>query len=379
MSVQLINQKKIKICLIETLANPYFNAMAIPFLKKALYKGDLDWLGGYEKLAHNYFEISDINTCNYVITDCQWKIGWANFEIIEAARIARMYLKKIIIFVFDDSTEPICIENAIVFRTSLDFSKKQQNEYPFPAFPNENFVDKYCREIAAIDSITETPIVGFCGNIDNKTMNRKNIKSFIKNVGYELVKRKCIYDVLLKFGIHLTKHTGRIIRNQVIYSISREKHISKNFIIRDKFFNGTEEMSNEEKVLNIERSRIEYCKNILDSVYVLCPRGGGNFSYRLYETMSLSRIPIIINTDIELPYQEFIDWKGISVWIEEKDISAMGTIILDFHRSKSKEQLLEIQCQCRKIWEEYLSPNGFFKNIHLLINPTSLTGDINEN
>ncbi|MEL7210826.1 MAG: exostosin family protein, partial [Actinomycetota bacterium] len=53
--------------------------------------------------------------------------------------------------------------------------------------------------------------------------------------------------------------------------------------------------------------------NIEATDYTVCIRGGGNFSTRLYETMALGRIPVIVDTGALLPRPERLDWDDLAV------------------------------------------------------------------
>ena len=52
---------------------------------------------------------------------------------------------------------------------------------------------------------------------------------------------------------------------------------------------------------------LEYYENIKNSDYVLVFKRTGNFSIRLYETLMMGRIPIFINTDCLLPFNNHIN------------------------------------------------------------------------
>jgi hypothetical protein len=151
------------------------------------------------------------------------------------------------------------------------------------------------------------------------------------------------------------------IRRRCIKELSKNENIQKNFIMRDGFWGAIQ--SENEKT----QQRIEYIKNIVDSDYTLCARGAGNFSFRFYETLSCGRIPLFINTDCALPFDDFIDWNKFCVWIEETEIPEISDILLHYHTHISDREFRETQLLCRKIWEEYLSPEGFFQNVHNLL------------
>ena len=113
--------------------------------------------------------------------------------------------------------------------------------------------------------------------------------------------------------------------------------------------------------------RRKFVENIVDSDYTLCIRGLGNNSIRFFETLCCGRIPIFVNTDSTLPFDNLINWKEACVWVEEEDIDRMGDIVAEFHQNVSEERFLELQRNARKIWEDYLAPTGFFEKLRYFI------------
>ena len=107
----------------------------------------------------------------------------------------------------------------------------------------------------------------------------------------------------------------------------------------------------------------DHYNNIQNNMFTLCSRGAGNHSMRLYEVLSMGRIPIQVDTDCVYPFEGKIDWSDHCVMVPEKDINNIGDHVMDFYNSKSSGDLLNMQKNNRKIWEEYLSPLGFMKNV----------------
>ncbi|MEB3359624.1 MAG: exostosin family protein, partial [Synechococcales bacterium] len=114
----------------------------------------------------------------------------------------------------------------------------------------------------------------------------------------------------------------------------------------------------------LKQVRRDYVQNMVESDYVLCCRGLGNYSFRLYEALSCGRIPVLINTDCVLPYDFWIDYKDYCIWVEEREISDLPEIVADFHARLSPQAFIAHQQNCRALWEHYLSPRGFFSNLH---------------
>jgi hypothetical protein len=111
-------------------------------------------------------------------------------------------------------------------------------------------------------------------------------------------------------------------------------------------------------------TRLEFIKNILDSDYTVCLRGGGNFSVRFYEALSLGRIPIFINTDCILPYDNILDYRRYCVWIEPDEIPYIAEKVVDFHNNLSNKDFRDLQVECRNLWVNWLSRQGFYRNFH---------------
>ena len=106
----------------------------------------------------------------------------------------------------------------------------------------------------------------------------------------------------------------------------------------------------------------DFHDNIKNNIFTFCYRGAGNFSYRFYQTLMMGRIPILINTDCVFPFENKYNLNDLGVIIDEKDLlnEKIDLIneIVDYYNNTN---LLKIQKQNRKIWEEYFSPLGFSK------------------
>ena len=98
----------------------------------------------------------------------------------------------------------------------------------------------------------------------------------------------------------------------------------------------------------------EYYDNIVDSDYVLCVRGAGNFSVRLYETLMCGRIPVFIDTDCLLPFDDEIEWNNHIVRIPWSNRKNVANIISDFHYQIDSESFKLMQQRNRELWKTYL-------------------------
>ena len=128
--------------------------------------------------------------------------------------------------------------------------------------------------------------------------------------------------------------------------------VDTNFNIRDSFAVGT--------VGGNLNARIEYINNIINSDYTFCYRGAANYSLRFYESLCLGRIPLFINTDCMLPFEDRVHWKDVCLWVEEHNLKYIGDAVLDFHHSITSGEFIERQHYCREIWVKYCDNEGYY-------------------
>lgn len=296
----------------------------------------------WTKNGIDYVSLVPIMHCDAVLFPCGLRSRFTNpvdwnrdlSNALELASMAKMYGKRMLIFFNNDSDEDIPVSNAIIFRTSFYRSKRKENEFSLPAWAVD-FKDKYSHFCFSDREKRQIPTVGYAGYIDY----RNSFEYF-----------KFITRRLRHPGDH---RVGSLLRGCAIRRMLKSPKINTNFIIRNRCLTGISDVS----------TREEYVKCIIDSDYSLVVRGGGNFSYRLYEVLSCGRIPIFIDTDCVLPFDDIIDWKKICVWVDKKSVNEIDTIVSDFHTLLSNDSFLQMQKQARFIYEEWISPTGFYKNL----------------
>jgi hypothetical protein len=99
-----------------------------------------------------------------------------------------------------------------------------------------------------------------------------------------------------------------------------------------------------------QRRYIEVIKN---SKFILCPRGLGTSSHRIFEAMELGRVPVIISDHWVAP--EGPDWEKFSVRVRQKNITDVPELLEGMQRSAE-----EMGFNARKAWEEWFSPEKMF-------------------
>ncbi len=237
-----------------------------------------------------------------IIISCKTKWGMLNSNEIQSILLSyKKIKKKVYVFLVSDNSEVFNIpNNVILYRTSLYKSKKKYNEHilPYVWECNNDNIDPLPK--------TEKPIVGFCG-------------------------------------------WNSIYRHKTIETIKNNINIESNFILRDKFWGGK---PHDQKLIE------DFRNNMINSHFNICNRGNGNFSMRFYETLSFGRIPIIIDTDILLPFENLIDWYNIIIIVKKEE--ELNERILNYYHNNN---IIIMQKKCREIYDNYFRGSNFFDRI----------------
>lgn len=317
----------------------------------------------YLKIGKSLFELTAIEDCDICLLPIFYDVleNQREFEKKIAPFIKKVeaHNKKVLIFVGHDVLNiRIPIKNAIIFNSAINKSKRPENVFPWPHF-FEDFIEKYNNGNLNLRKKSEKPIVGFCGYAPplNTTIGREKIVGMIKLAANYL-------GLLQRFPNRIA-HSYRA---RSIIGLMRSKKVVPNFRLKSNFAFGPDGMNTGNTGESNVDFRRGFVENILESDYTLCIRGLGNNSIRFFETLCCGRIPVFVNTDSTLPFEDLIDWKNLCVWVEEKDIDNVGDVVQRFHEQISEEDFINLQRKLRSIWEEYLSPVGFFKHLSLFVN-----------
>lgn len=341
------------------------NIILYPFFGKP-FEDPLDPQSGcfdkYLNVANSLFTMTSLSEADFAVTPADWNLvkeDQLQRELfIQFVQKAKNAGKKTLIFFWNDSNEEIPISNSIIFRTSLTgHYEKKTWEFAMPSW-YEDILEKYFNGLLPIRQKNQKPVVSFCGQAaPRKLMFRQKLKDIL---------RQGMSFINLEKRSKSNFKSGNFIRRQALDILARSKTIETNFIIRDKFYGGAVSLPDGGKwdFSLKQKVRSEYIDNMINSDYVVCARGNGNYSHRFYETLSCGRIPVFINTDCVLPYDFEIEWKKYCVWIEEKDLPSISEKLIEFHEMISPQEFVDLQYECRKVWKDFLSPEGFFSNLY---------------
>jgi hypothetical protein len=299
----------------------------------------------FYSIGQTLFELVSPQEADVFVFPCEWNRGFP--EAKKMTELAKHHGKKVLIFFNSDSDEEILIENAIIFRTSFYASKRKQNEFALSCW-SEDFLKTYSQGSIQLRDKKDIPVIGYAGY----TKNFNFLNNFFSKV-----------RTAKKMG--QSYQHGAVLRNLAVKLLKNNPKIKTNFLIRNISGSAAMKYFSYKRLISFRK---EFVNNILESDYTLVIRGGGNFSYRLYEVLSCGRIPLFVNTDCVLPYDHIIDWKKYVLWIDQQDILSMASKVVEFHSKLSNEEFHKLQHNARFLYEEWISPAGFYSKINKCLN-----------
>lgn len=323
----------------------------------SLHRGQFDaWAADR---SHPYSLVDRPEDADVCVLAVSWKYtrgneqvrAFAQNEIDEAQRLG----KKIILFFDSDHDEPMnWPAHAVVFRFSLYSDTRQPNEFAIPTF-SQDFLEKNFNGQLRLRPKTDVPSVGFCGYAPplGCRMSRRTLREVARYLGFRAG--------LFKRRREFIAHAARV---QAIRHLRRTPGVDGRFILRDQFaFNRWGVLQPGGSPESAAQQRREFIENLDTCDYALSVRGLANCSIRFYEAISLGRIPLFINTQCVLPYDQWVDWQAACLWVEEADLPVLGQRVLESHAALTPEAFAEKQKLCRALFEKWIRPEGFFREL----------------
>jgi hypothetical protein len=238
--------------------------------------------------------------------------------------------------------------NYVIFRNSGHKSQLSNQHIGMPVFISDPLKQIYNTTELLMPEYNSKPTVGFCGQA-NLSFNRSLKEIMIR------VSHKINHQLGRTYNSPQPIQSTSLLRAKLLKKLEASEFIKSNFIKRQKYRAGITENKTKHK------TTLEFYDNILESHYVLCVRGGGNFSVRFYETLAMGRIPVFVNTDCLLPLETKIDWQKHCVWVDFKDRNQISEKVKAFHKTHTKESLYNLMQANRSLWENQLRIGIFFK------------------
>lgn len=234
-----------------------------------------------------------------------------------------------------------------VFRLGGFDSKLNDKTFTFPSFVLDPYGRFLHHDFLPLKK-NNTPHIGFVGHASGSMKGLLTEFSVFLYLIYERFSKNLYFD-------KQSFYPSGYLRYKMLKKIEQDNRVVSNFIFREKHTSGSLEKG------KIKKSTEEFYQNMYDNPYVFCLRGLGNFSVRFYETLIMGRIPVVIESDMRLPFQDTINWKQHCVFVNEKTITSQ---LLDFHNTISEEDFKAMQIKNRELALSKLSREGYFMELY---------------
>ena len=270
---------------------------------------------------------------------CQFSPGIAaalQHRLPHLEAVSCLLSKPLLIFRYHDSSAPLPHRHGWVWRTSLNASRCNHHEAALPAFHSDVTLQaaELGMQVPPAIPWQTVPSVGFCGQAMPLHFSRsqqllRGLRIALRRpqpgpFGYWL--RRSALRSCLRFGSSL----------------------------QCRFF-----VTHPADPTPPAEQKRRFLANLFGSAYTICASGYGNYSYRFYETLSAGRIPVLIDSDVLLPFEDQVRWSDLIVRIPANKVHSTPEHILAFHRRFTPKQFLAHQQRLRRLWEDICTPVGF--------------------
>ena len=267
--------------------------------------------------------------------------------VYDAVEIARKHQKPLIIDATSDSDVAIDIPDAHILRCGLYKSLQRPFETECPFW--SNYRSKIHLDALEISSKPQKPVVGFCGTTASIGKLSNMTKFFTPNLAVKSLLSKG--KIASKLDIRMREGMSLKLRETAIKLIASDKRLNSSFELTNHYQSYyCDDADNRIALENL------FIENTKQSDYVLCVRGTGNYSGRFYMALNAGRIPVVLDTDIVIPFEKKLNLVKVPVG----SLNRIGDIILEHFENTTESDFKHLKAQNRQAYDRFLAPEKFF-------------------
>ena len=257
--------------------------------------------------------------------------------LAECRTIAEKNNKPLLIDGVGDVEQAVPYPNTFVLRYGGYRFERRGNEIYVPPYADD-LLEVYCKGQMQLRTKSTKPVVGFAGWASLTKMQA------FRTITKELPDRiHGLFDTRWR-----AKKKGVFFRRQALEILRCSPKITLNALARTSYSGHFHTYEKDPEVL-----RREFVGNLLESDYGLDVRGDANQSTRLFEMLSLGRIPVIVDTQRNYPFGDTLDYSAFSFKIDFRDIKHLPEHIAEFHANLSPEHFVQMQQNAREAYRNY--------------------------
>jgi hypothetical protein len=272
--------------------------------------------------------------------------AWREFDRAEAHDVP------VIVWIDGDQPVDLAHPNVVLFEQGAvaDRLPAVRAVHGWPVLIHDHLAARFGGDVAP-HPLGPRPVVGFCGQAATTAPAAAR-------------------RLAATARAHLRRATGRTdrqpppwrshlaLRRRALATLDSDPRIETDVVVRDRYRAGLQDFA--ARAQRADPTAREFFDNIRRTAYTVCVRGGGNFSTRLYETLCLGRIPIIVDTGLVLPWAGVVDWSELAVVVSADQLSTLPERVAEHHGAHDDASFAAAQHRARRLWEDRLSAEGFF-------------------
>lgn len=311
--------------------------------------------------ARQMFDTYAFDTAHYTITDelpaadmvfapypHVWLVRHDMKLFHECARTARDANLPLFVDGMGDIEYPVDADNVYVLRYGGYRFLPERGRIQIPPLADD-FLERYRTGQLSIRPKREgKPTVGFAGW--SRLSPLQHARTILKELPVRL---RGIFDDRYRA---CTK--GVLWREKALAVLSRSPLVRMNLRVRSSFSASPKTAEGD-----MGKLREEMVDLILESDYALDVRGDSNASTRLFEILSLGRIPVIVDTERNFPFSEQVDYSSFALIVDFRDLDELPERIAQFHRAVSPERYEEMQRNARDAYVNYFRIDALMRHI----------------
>jgi len=317
---------------------------------------------GESPFAKEVFDTFSYNTACYTVTGDSaasdvvfapyrhnWLLRHDKALLDECVRVAKEAGLPLLIDGVGDVEFPLTMENAFVLRIGGYRFLPEKGRIQIPSVTDDLLMRCAGGKLQIRKKRHgEKPVVGFAGWASLSPV--QTIRTVLKELPVRL---RSMFD-----RRYAAMKKGVLWRIQAIRILRRSPLVSLNLRTRSSFSGSVKTAQDDPYKLRSEMVDI-----ITHSDYCLDVRGDANDSNRLSEILSLGRIPVIVDTERNFPFDDLIKYEDFCLIVDFRDLHRLPERIAEFHKTVSPERFESMQYRAREVFVTYFRIDALMPHI----------------
>ncbi len=295
-----------------------------------------------------YTIVFDSSQADVVLLPYRYEVALSHQKLLDSVIVcAQTAGLPILIDATGDTDYVIEIPRSIVLKWGGYRTTKRENEIIVPPYADD-LLERYCNGKLSAREKGEVPIVGFAGRATLPPTQA--LRGFLKALPTTM---RALFNPEARREVR-----GMVVRKRALGYLQKSNQVYMNLLSRTTYSANIKTAEGKPATL-----MQEFVDNALASDFGLDVRGDANASTRLFELLSLGRVPLIIDTDRNLPFSDELTYEEFSVIVPIGDLPHVADIVRKKYDSLSPGEWKEMQEKARAAYREWFRPDVLTQHV----------------